>query len=60
MGLMAIINIPVILYLGRYAFRTLANYRAQRREGKDPTFRAADVGITDALDYWQENTPTQE
>jgi AGCS family alanine or glycine:cation symporter len=53
MGLMTLINMPVIVILGRYAFRALHTYRMQRKNGEEPTFRAADVGITDELDYWQ-------
>jgi AGCS family alanine or glycine:cation symporter len=53
MGLMALINIPVIVFLGKYAFRALRNYEAQRKEGKDPTFRAKDIGLSDDTDYWQ-------
>ncbi len=52
MGLMTVINIPVIAILGRYAYRTLADYREKRRRGEDLTFRAKDVGITEKLDYW--------
>jgi AGCS family alanine or glycine:cation symporter len=53
MGLMTVINLPVIAYLGRIAFRTLADYKRQRKAGVEPTFHAKDVGITDELDYWQ-------
>ncbi len=52
MGLMTVINLPVIAILGRYAFRALSNYKKQKKEGKDPVFRARDVGIEDELDYW--------
>ncbi len=52
MGLMTILNIPVILILGKYAFRALADYRRQRREGKDPTFRSRDIGLPRETDYW--------
>ena len=54
MGLMTVINIPVIAILGRYAYRALADYKRQRKAGVDPTFRASDIGITDKLDYWNE------
>lgn len=53
MGLMALINIPVIAYLGRYAYRALADYKKQKKEGKNPVFSAKDIGITEELDYWQ-------
>ncbi len=52
MGLMTVINLPVIAILGRYAFRALSDYKRQRREGRDPAFHARDVGIADKLDYW--------
>lgn len=52
MGLMALINIPVIIYLGRYAFRALGDYLKQKKRGVDPTFHAKDIGLTEELDYW--------
>ena len=58
MGLMAIINLPVIAILGRRAYRALADYQRQRKEGKEPHFIARDVGITEELDYW--NAPDGE
>ena len=53
MGLMTIINMPVIIILGRYAFRALKDYKKQKKAGISPTFRAKDIGIEDDLDYWQ-------
>lgn len=53
MGIMALINIPVIIILGSKAFRALADYRAQLAEGKDPVYVAAQNGVTEKLDYWQ-------
>lgn len=58
MGLMTIINIPVIFILGRYAFRALDDYRAQKRAGRDPVFHATEIGIKEPLDYWQD-TPEE-
>lgn len=52
MGLMTVINMPVIFYLSKYAFRALGGYMKQKREGKDPVFLAKEIGITDNLDYW--------
>lgn len=55
MGLMVIINIPVIFVLGKYAFRALKDYENQRKEGKDPVFVASDVGLDgNDLDFWKE------
>ncbi len=53
MGLMTIINMPVIIILGKYAFRALKNYTSQKKRGEIPTFRAKDIGISENLDYWQ-------
>ena len=52
MGAMALINIPVIFILSKYAFRALDNYKKQKKAGVDPTFRAKDIGINTELDYW--------
>ena len=50
-GTMVIINIPVILILGNKGLAVLKDYMRQRKEGKNPEFRAADIGIT-GTDYW--------
>ena len=52
MGLMTLINLPVIFLLGKYAYRALGDYKRQRDAGQEPTFRARDIGITEELDYW--------
>lgn len=52
MGLMAIINLPVIIYLSKYAFRALKDYQKQKRLGKDPVFHAEDIGLPHKVDYW--------
>ena len=52
MGFMALINVPVCLILGGTAFKALDDYIKQRREGKDPVFKAADIGIHDT-EYWK-------
>ncbi|MBQ3234893.1 MAG: alanine:cation symporter family protein, partial [Clostridia bacterium] len=52
MGLMALINIPVIIYLGKYAFRALSDYYVQKKQGKDPVFKAKDIGVKEQTDYW--------
>ncbi len=54
MGLMALINVPVICILGKYAFRALSDYKKQKREGKEPTFLAKNIDLPDQVDYWQE------
>ncbi len=53
MGAMALINIPVILILSKYAIRALKDYDKQRKEGKDPVFHAKDIDLPHEVDYWQ-------
>lgn len=54
MGIMALINIPVILILGKVALDTLKDYTDQMDQGKDPVFRAENIGMdTSKLDYWK-------
>ena len=54
MGGMTLINIPVILILGRYVYRALNDYVKQRKEGKEPVFIAKNIGIEEETDYWKE------
>lgn len=54
MGIMAIINLPVICILGAPALVALEDYIAQRKEGKNPVFKAATVGLEGKVDYWQD------
>lgn len=54
MGLMTIINIPVILILGKYAFRAIKDYEKQRKEGKEPVFYAKNIDLPHEVDYWRE------
>ena len=51
MGIMAIINLPVIVILGRTAIEALDDYMKQRKEGKDPQFKAKSIGIG-GTDFW--------
>ena len=52
MGAMTIINMPVIIYLSKYAVRALKDYEKQRKEGKDPVFFAKDINLPHKVDYW--------
>ena len=54
MGLMTLINIPVIIILGRHALRALKDYKKQKKAGLDPVFSAESIGIGEELDYWNE------
>ena len=53
MGGMAVINMPVILILGKFAIRALKNYEEQRKNGIEPTFRAKDIDLPHDVDYWK-------
>lgn len=53
MGLMAIINIYAILRLSPIAMRALKDYIKQKKEGRDPQFRASDIGL-DNTDLWKD------
>lgn len=54
MGLMTLCNLIAIALLGKYAFRLLDDYRAQKREGiQNPTFSADRLeGIENDLECW--------
>ncbi|CDZ75267.1 Na+/alanine symporter [Peptoniphilus sp. ING2-D1G] len=54
MGLMALINLPSILILGKVAVDSLTDYMDQKRAGKNPVFKAKSIGMDDSdLDYWR-------
>lgn len=52
MGGMTLINMPVILILGKYALRALADYEKQRKEGVEPVFHAKNIDLPHKVDYW--------
>lgn len=52
MGGMTIINIPVIFILSKYALRALKDYEKQRKDGKEPVFKAKDIELPHEVDYW--------
>lgn len=45
MGCMAIVNIIAILLLGNIALKVLKDYETQKKAGKNPVFKAKNVGI---------------
>ncbi len=53
MGAMTLINIPVIIILSKYAIGALKDYEKQRKEGKQPVFKASNINLPDEVDYWQ-------
>ena len=53
MGIMALINLPVILLLRQKALTALHDYQTQRRAGKDPVFYASSIGMDEETDWWK-------
>ena len=52
-GIMVVINVPVILILGGRAIAALKDYKKQRKEGKSPEFKSADIGLSGKTDCWE-------
>ena len=53
MGAMTIINMPIILYLGKYVYRALKDYETQRKNGVEPIFKAKNIDLPHETDYWK-------
>jgi len=53
MGVMALINIPVILILSGIAFKAIQDYEAQLKQGINPVFKSADIGLRQKTDFWR-------
>lgn len=53
MGVMAIINIPVILILSNTAMKALKDYEKQLKIGMNPVFESKDIGMKEKLDCWK-------
>ena len=53
MGVMALINIPVILVLSNTAMKAVKDYEKQLKKGGNPVFRSANIGLKHATDYWK-------
>ena len=51
-AIMVVINIPVIILLGKPALNALKDYTRQRKEGKDPVFKSANIGLKEETDFW--------
>ena len=54
MGAMTLINMPVIIALGKYAIRALDDFCMQRKAGRNPVFKAKDINLPHKVDYWQD------
>lgn len=52
MGVMALINIPVILILSNTALKALEDYEKQKKNGENPVFKTRNIGMEYETDYW--------
>ena len=52
MSVMALINLVAIALLYKVAIRALQDYRAQRKQGKDPIFNRDVLDDTSGVEYW--------
>lgn len=55
MGLMALINIAIIIILGKIAFLVLDDFTQQRKVGKNPVFYAKSIPTLKNTDCWEED-----
>ena len=54
MGLMCLINLPCCAALSGVAVRALKDYERQKKEGRNPRFLAADIGLSeDDVEFWK-------
>ncbi|HJF31157.1 MAG TPA: alanine:cation symporter family protein [Sporosarcina psychrophila] len=54
MGMMALLNLFVILVLGKVAFKVLDDFSAQRKKGLNPVFKASSVPGLKGAECWEE------
>lgn len=52
MGVMALINMPCIMLLSKYALSALDNYEKQYKSGDKIVFRASDTELSDKAECW--------
>lgn len=55
MGLMAVINLFVIFLLGKIAFKVFEDFYTQRKEGKDPIFKASSIPGLKGAECWEDD-----
>ena len=53
MGVMALINIPVLLLLSGTVKRALTDFEKQRRTGKNPVFYVKNINLKQETDFWK-------
>jgi alanine or glycine:cation symporter, AGCS family len=59
MGLMAIINLIAITLLTKTALAALKDYRAQKKQGKDPVFYSNSIEGLKGIECWEEKPGTK-
>lgn len=56
MALMCLVNLPACVILGGVALKAAKDYDRQKKEGKNPVFVAANIGLdSDELAYWKDD-----
>lgn len=53
MGIMALINIPVILFLGKYVMGALKDYEKKEKSGDESSFKVSDIDLPHQVDCWK-------
>ena len=54
MGGMVLLNLPTCMLLGKVAIDCLKDYESQRKQGKNPIFKASSIGFEEGeLDFWE-------
>ena len=54
MAVMCFINIPACFILGNTAVKAMRDYQQQKKDGKNPVFKAASIGIDEStVQYWK-------
>lgn len=52
--IMAYINIPICVIIGSVAYKCLDDYVKQKQQGKEPVFKAANVGLgANQVEFWK-------
>lgn len=54
MAIMALINLAAILMLYKISLRLLEHYKKQKKQGKDPVFKASDMPDLDNIECWED------
>ncbi|MBE1555228.1 alanine/glycine:cation symporter family protein [Sporosarcina limicola] len=54
MGLMAVLNLTVLLLLGKVAFKVLDDFSTQRNKGLNPVFKASSIPGLKGAECWED------